>query len=144
MIRCAFILSFVVALAAQPLRAQGGDVREESPMCFGFSFGPWTPPLDWRASGHAASPDSVHTPRAPEGRGWAMNGGASADSGFMLVPPWWPAGVLIQLENRRPAVGDTVAGRAIALVADDRAARPTSRVRAWAVPCGGARPPGDR
>ena len=59
------------------------------------------------------------------------------DSVVMLFPKWWPVGVTVALPTRRPAPGDTVTGRAQALVSDVRAKIPTSRVRAWAVPCGG-------
>jgi hypothetical protein len=53
----------------------------------------------------------------------------------MLFPAWWPVGVEVALGTRSPALGDTVSGRATALVADGRREAPTSRVRAWQVPC---------
>jgi hypothetical protein len=58
------------------------------------------------------------------------------DSVVVLYPRWWPAGVIVALPTRTPAPGDTIEGRARALVADGRRANPTSRVRAWAVRCG--------
>jgi hypothetical protein len=43
--------------------------------------------------------------------------------------------VIVELPLRAAAPGDTVAGRATALIADGRQQAPTSRVRAWRVPC---------
>ena len=69
---------------------------------------------------------------------WVVDGLAGVeDSIVLLFPKWWPVAVAVTLPTRRPAPGDTVAGRAVALVADAKAKVPTSRVRAWAVPCGG-------
>jgi hypothetical protein len=104
-------------------------------VCLGFSFGGWTPPLNWRASGHGAPLDSASVARAPSGRGWAAGGAVPADTTLMLFPPWWPVGVEVALPTRTPEPGDTVLGRAMALVGDGRRQPPTSRVRAWRVPC---------
>ena len=41
----------------------------------------------------------------------------------------------MQLARTPTAPGDTVAGRAIALVADGRLKAPTASARVWAVPC---------
>ena len=123
---------FALALAA-PLRAQD---TSSSPVCLGFSFGPWTPALDWRRAGHGAAPDTSRLARAAENRDWASNGIVAAeDSLLFLYPRWWPAGIMVTLATRTPAPGDTVTGRARALVADGRQANPTARVKAWAVSC---------
>jgi hypothetical protein len=129
----------VLALAFAP--AGHAQIRDTlPPVCLAFSFGPWTPPLDWRGAGHGAAPDTNGLARTPENRDWAVNGAAGVeDSLLLLYPRWWPAGVAVTLPTRRPAPGDTIAGRAVALVADGRRANPTSRVRAWAVSCSGAR-----
>ena len=104
-------------------------------VCLGFMFAPWTPALDWRAAGHGPI-DSARVPEAPTGRRWAMPAGSSGtDSTLLLVPPWWPAGVVVTVPARGLAMGDTVAGRAMALVADGRLTAPTAKVRAWRVPC---------
>jgi hypothetical protein len=100
-------------------------------------FAPWTPPLDWSAAGHGAL-DSARVPQAPTGRRWALSAdgaGAEADSTLLLVPPWWPAGIVVTVPARGMAMGDTIVGRATALVADGRLTAPTARVRAWRVPC---------
>ena len=116
-------------------QAPAGDERGAT-VCLGFSFGAWKPALDWKRAGHANPVDSARVPRAPEGRGWATPEGASADTTLMLFPPWWPVGVVVELPTGAPALGDTVAGRARALVGDGRRESPTSRVRAWRVACG--------
>jgi len=43
--------------------------------------------------------------------------------------------VIVELPMRAAAHGDTVTGRATALIADGRQQAPTSRVKAWQVPC---------
>jgi hypothetical protein len=103
--------------------------------CFGFSFGKWTPPLDWQAAGHGSPPSEKILQHAPDGRDWAADLTDSADSALVLFPSWWPAGVLVRLPKRLPVVGDTLRGRATALIADGRRQAPTAEVRAWAVPC---------
>lgn len=107
-------------------------------VCLGFTFGPWTPRLDWARSGHAGAMDSARVPRAPGGRSWAASQLASAaDSTLMLFPPWWPAGVWVTLARARVAVGDSVAGTATALVADGHVRPSRSRVTARRLPCRG-------
>ena len=119
-------------------RAPAQDRDTLPPVCLGFSFGPWTPALDWRGAGHPAAPDTSGLARTPENRDWAVNGMVGVeDSLLILYPRWWPAGIAVTLPTRRPAPGDTIAGRAPALVADGRRRNPTSRVRAWAVSCKG-------
>jgi len=112
------------------LRAQ-----QDSAVCLGFRFGRWKPPLDWHAAGQPLTPDSIHGAQAPNGRGWATQRGGSADSTLMLFPAWWPAGVEVSLATRTPAAGDTVVGRATALVANGNMTPPTTEVHAWRVPC---------
>jgi hypothetical protein len=125
------------ALALSLTQAAQAQVRDTlPPVCLGFSFGPWTPPLNWRGAGHLATPDTSALARTPENRDWAVNGMVGLeDSLLVLYPRWWPAGIAVTLPTRRPTPGDTIAGRAQALVADGRKANPTARVRAWAVPC---------
>ncbi len=134
------IATVVLALAtpssagAQDAPSRGGH---DAPVCLGFSFGPWTPPLDWRGAGHGVAVDSARVLRAPDGRDWASPGlGSGSDTTLMLFPAWWPVGVEVALRTRGPAPGDTVSGRATALVADGRREAPRSLVRAWQVPCG--------
>jgi hypothetical protein len=104
--------------------------------CFGFSFGAWTPPLDWEAAGHGARPNPKSLQQAPDGRDWAVDlADESTDSSLVLFPAWWPVGVVVRLPRALLATGDTLRGRATALVADARRQAPTADVRAWRVPC---------
>ncbi|HEY2374528.1 MAG TPA: hypothetical protein VGH98_01015 [Gemmatimonadaceae bacterium] len=112
--------------------------------CFGFKFGAWDPPL--RSVASAYNPGYDPATSAPVGtpRDWAArvpNGGAStspADSVLMLFPAWWPVGLEIQWTEQR---GDTLIGRAVALVADGRLKNPVTSVRGVKVACGGPAAP---
>lgn len=138
----------LVPLTASVANAQAPGSREppeadssaESPaspsVCLGFMFSSWSPALDWGAAGHAGTAGNARVQEAPEGRGWATPlGTTSSDSTMILTPPWWPAGVVVALPAGPLAHGDTVVGRATALIADGRLASPSARVRAWRVPC---------
>lgn len=126
--------------------AQGTDriappgSREES-VCLGFAFGRFTPKLDWAAAGHRPIRDNSMVQQAPAGRGWASDQGMPNDSLLYLFPAWWPVGVLVELPRRNPALGDTVAGRATALVARGNVTAPVALVRAWRIPCDRPRSP---
>lgn len=136
-VRLIALTTFFTA-AARPLAAQDAPPRDEvDAVCFGFAFGAWSPPLDWRAAGHGDRPDSSRFVHAPEGRDWAAEGSSAADTALMLYPAWWPVGVLVEIPARRIVDGDTVTGKASALVADGRLRAPTAVVRAWRVPCAG-------
>lgn len=140
--RCLRHVHVLIACALAPLASTAHAQERDTlpPVCLGFAFGPWTPPLDWRGAGHVATPDTSGLARTPENRDWAVNGMVGVeDSLLILYPRWWPAGIAVTLPTRRPAPGDTIAGRAQALVADGRKTNPTSRVRAWAVSCQGNR-----
>ena len=137
-----FVLWAAVSLAAitGTARAQAVVSADEAATCFGFSFGPWTPPLDWHASGHERSPDSIKAPLASGGRGWAAELNHPDQDGTMLIfPSWWPVGVKIALPARTLAGGDTVNGRATALVGNGFVTPSRAAVRAWLVPCGSPR-----
>src|SRR6476620_1590518 len=127
------LLAFAAILATpSSLRAQastGDDV------CFGFSFGTWNPPLDWRAAGHGDPPSEKSLQRSPTGRDWAADLPTGRDSTLVLFPAWWPAGVAVVLPRAALALGDTVHGEAIALVADFRKQPPKAPVTARRVPC---------
>jgi hypothetical protein len=140
------VLGFVLFVAASlavltgAARAQTAPSSVDAATCLGFSFGPWTPPLDWRASGHERTPESITVPLAPGGRGWAAATTQLTSEGTMLLfPSWWPVGVKVTLPPRTLAPGDTVEGRAIALVANGFVTPPSAEVRAWLVPCGASR-----
>lgn len=128
-----------VALAAcfalpSRARAQGTTGRAADPVCLGFAFGAFTPKLDWAKAGHAPiRPGS--TARAPDGRDWASDQALPDDSSLYLFPGWWPVGIWVELSARAPAAGDTVSGKATALVARGDITPPVARVRAWRVPC---------
>jgi hypothetical protein len=127
-------LAFAALLLPTTTRAQSS--APDSSVCLGFTFGTWTPALDWKAAGHGTRPDSSRLLHAPSGRDWAAGlAGGEPDSLLMLFPAWWPAGVVVDLPSRRPLPGDTVTGRARALIAYGDRPIPTARVRAWQVPC---------
>ena len=134
--RTALALGATAVLAA-PALAQDAPLPPRpgaDDVCLGFAFGRWTPALDWKLAGHARV-DSMALQRAPTGRDWATPGTA-ADTTLLLLPAWWPAGVWVTVP-RTPAPGDTIVGRATALVADGRRNAPAAEVRAWRVACGG-------
>lgn len=130
-----WVLVAGATLLAAPARLRAQERDTTPSVCLGFSFGPWTPPLDWRGAGHERY-DTSQVPHAPGGRDWAAGPVlGEADSVLVLFPSWWPVGVSVELPTRTPAPGDTVTGRARAFVADGRMRVPTSRVRAWRVSC---------
>jgi hypothetical protein len=137
-----FATSVAVALvAAVPTRGSAQQPsRSEPPVCLGFSFGKWTPALDWKAAGHTVTIDPLSLQHAADGRDWATTQAVESESIVMLLPSWWPAGVSVTLPNRAPALGDTVVGSAFAYVADGRRAVPKTEVRAWRVPCASRAP----
>lgn len=126
-------LAAVLIALASPARAQ--QQRDEPPVCLGFTFGPWTPALDWKAAGHLTEIDPATHQRAADGRDWATTQAVQDEHTIMLLPSWWPAGVSVTLPNRAPAIGDTVVGSAFAFIADGRKKAPAARVWAWRVPC---------
>ena len=133
---CALAALLVLAIPrGATAQAAGQDSSRASPpdVCFRFMFGAWSPPLDWRAAGHRPPRDSAAPSRT--GRGSAAEVSVHGDSALMLLPTWWPAGVLVELSTRTPAFGDTLTGRATAFVADGAIAPPVSQVRAWRVDC---------
>jgi len=137
-----FLLFAATSLAAltHVARAQAPVLPGDAATCFGFSFGPWTPPLDWRASGHERTPESISVPLASDGRGWADELTHPDQNGTMLIfPSWWPVGVKVALPARALTPGDTVAGTAIALVGNGYVMPPRAAVRAWLVRCGAPR-----
>ena len=132
LVRATCALAVATALTAQSPATR----RTEPAVCYGFSFGKWTPPLDWQLSGHGATLDSARVPRAPNGRGWAASDvEIESDTTILLFPPWWPAGVLVELKAKPVTLSDTVAGRATAFVADGRKQPSTSAIRGWRVAC---------
>lgn len=132
------MLAAGAAGAAGALGAQSAEPpkRSETAECYGFSFGKWTPPLDWAKAGHGAVLDSARVPRAPNGRGWAASDiEMPSDTSMLLFPPWWPAGVYVLFKTKPATPTDTVSGTAIALVADARKQPSMSPIRGWLVPC---------
>ena len=107
---------------------QAPDDRPDE--CFGFTFGRWTPALEWAAAGHTA--DSAGRGEMV-GREPAVSPASTGHSTLLLYPSWWRAGVLVRLPAALSA-RDTLDGVAVALVANGRS-NPTSKVRAWRIPC---------
>jgi hypothetical protein len=135
------LLTLALLLASSgALRAQAApsSAPEE---CFGFSFGPWDPPLKSIAPSASSAPAAVPATtsrdwaaRLPTGRG---ANGTTSDSLLVLFPAWWPNGIGIEWSV---GGGDTLSGVAHAFVSDGRVKSPESRVRAVRVPCQGNRP----
>ena len=135
-LRRLLVAALVALLPMGALHAQAASPHNDDSVCLGFSFGTWTPKLDWHGAGHGEMPSASVLQHAPSGRDWASNAGAGVpDTLMILYPAWWPAGVRVDLPTRTPAVGDTVIGRAIAFVANGAVKSPEARVRAWQVPC---------
>jgi hypothetical protein len=133
LVRRTLLASVLATLATSRLVAQ--QQRDEPTVCLGFTFGEWTPALDWRAAGHATRIDPAIHQRADDGRDWATTQAVQDEHTIMLLPSWWPAGVSVTLPDRSPAPGDTVVGSAFAFVGDGRKKAPTAKVWAWRVPC---------
>lgn len=134
-------LAAIAVAGASRAMAQTGSSIGDVGVCLSFVFGKWTPPLDLHASGHAPV-DTSKVPRAADGRSWATNDEVDADSTLMLFPPWWPAGIRIELSTHRFAGGDTITGRATAFVGNGSATPPTTTAKMWRIPCGaGSRKP---
>ncbi|MEP7066595.1 MAG: hypothetical protein ABI889_11220 [Gemmatimonadota bacterium] len=134
-ISAAFLAALANAAPAQTAPSPGA-----AGSCLGFRFGTWTPPLDWHAAGHERTPGSNSAPLAPGGRDWAAEPTQRDAQGTMLLfPSWWPVGVTVALPARALAPGDTVDGRATALVANGNVTPPSAVVRAWLVSCGDSR-----
>ena len=132
--------AFMLALGAVGARSQAQaipalDPPEES-VCLGFAFGAFTPKLDWAKAGHRPIRSGSGAERAPDGRDWASDRALPNDTTLYLFPSWWPVGVLVEVPSRRPAPGDTLSGRATALVASGKITPPVAPVRIWRVPCG--------
>ena len=133
------LLASSLAALTSAARAQSSAPLAEAGNCFGFSFGQWSPALDWHASGHAGTPAGHSSPLAPGGREWAAAPiSPTAEGMIILFPAWWPAGVSIALPAGALAPGDTAEGRATAMVANGSTAS-SAAVRAWRVRCGDAR-----
>ena len=132
----AFVIAATLLAAPAPAHSQQPpQSRDEPPVCLGFTFGQWTPALDWRAAGHSTQINSATHQRADDGRDWATTQAVQDEHTIVLLPSWWPAGVNVTLPNRAPAPGDTVIGTAFAYIADGRRKAPSAKVWAWRVPC---------
>jgi hypothetical protein len=127
----------IAMLVATPARgeAQLTPPRDEPAVCLGFTFGQWTPALDWKAAGHTTQVNPATHQRADDGRDWATTQAVQDEHTIVLLPSWWPAGVNVTLPNRAPAPGDTVVGTAFAYIADGRQKAPSAKVWAWRVQC---------
>ena len=128
----------MLGIVPRVLAAQASPPRMPAPdECFGFKFGSWDPPLKSVASTYNPGYDPVSSAPAGSPRDWAAripNGKpeTAADSVLLLFPAWWPAGVSIEWTEQR---GDTLIGKAHALVADGRIRNPVTAVRGVHVAC---------
>ena len=117
--------------------ADGTDTtRAASPdECFGFVFGAWSPALDARAAGHPSPLANDPALHAPGGRDWAWRLGIGRDTTLMLVPSWWPAGVIVRFPHGLAAGGDSALGTATAMVADGRVKAPVAKALLRRIAC---------
>jgi hypothetical protein len=134
---CRIWFVMVLAIAPNMLGAQGQPRMPVPDECFGFKFGSWDPPLKSVASTYNPGYDPTSSAAAGAPRDWAArvaNGKSEtvADSVLLLFPAWWPAGVAIEWTEQR---GDTLIGKARALVADGRVKNPITAVRGLHVAC---------
>lgn len=135
----------MLVIAPRALAAQVSPPGMLAPdECYGFKFGSWDPPLKSVASTYNPGYDPVSSAPAGSPRDWAAripNGKSETapDSVLLLFPAWWPAGVAIEWTEQR---GDTLVGKARALVADGRVKNPLTSVRGMHVAC--RRPEGAR
>jgi hypothetical protein len=131
-----------------PLLAQGRNDATLASPCWRFSFGEWTPPLDWARSGHAGDASSTASAvRRIRDSVFARDSVASASNAMtfektargailVLYPPWWPAGVEVTFDSTL-ADGKEMLGTGIAMVADARNPASRAPARAWQISCGG-------
>lgn len=135
------VVTTLLVLGAQPLVGQ--DVTP----CLRVGFGAWEPPLDWQAAGHRDSASSVGA-RDRAVRDSVFDGTATASGRdemrwseggrqLMLFPPWWPVGVVVTFDSSAMTLarGDTMTGRATALVADLRRPPPRAVARVARAGC---------
>jgi hypothetical protein len=138
LVRALGAIATTLGAFAAPIRAQSPpaapDSREES-VCLGFAFGGFAPKLDWAKAGHRPIRAGSGPQRTADGRDWASDQAVPNDTTLYVFPSWWPVGVVIEVPNRRPAPGDTLLGRATALVASGQITPPVAPVRIWRVPC---------
>ena len=107
-------LAFALLAAPALVHAQQ---RDEPPVCLGFTFGQWTPVLDWKAAGHETRIDpSIHQ-HADDGRDWATTQAVQDEHTIMLLPSWWPAGVSVTLPTAASSL-DTAKARILTNLRD--------------------------
>lgn len=125
-------------LTAIPARAQSARDSLPPGNCWRFSFGGWTPPLDWSRAGHSGDSatmearmrrlrDSIFVRDTAAVNSNAMQWEHTSEGWrLLLFPPWWPVGVLVTFDSVVAPNGD-MTGEAVALVA--HASREPSRAR---------------
>jgi hypothetical protein len=139
-----------VMLAPTPGLTFGATAHAVQPSpCLRFSFGEWTPPLNWEGAGHHGTAegtggaarrlrDSIFLqPGSNDSDGMVWDEKSGGHQVFVF-PFWWPAGIVVRFDSTTIA-RDTLRGMAVALVADGSTARPATRVRALRVACGRSR-----
>lgn len=144
-VRTTLLVAGALLLPTPAAFGQSAGTSPPSP-CWRFSFGEWTPPLDWSRSGHPGNASTVATAvRRIRDSVFAKDTVASASNAMtwertprgallLLYPPWWPAGVEVTFDSTT-AGGTEMLGTAIAMVADAAQSASRSRARAWQVPC---------
>jgi hypothetical protein len=145
-VRNLIVVLVLACLPAASALAQAKGPEAPAPPCWRFSFGEWSPPLDWVRAGHAGKADETATAiRRIRDSVFARDTVASASNAMtfektargailVLYPPWWPAGVEVTFDSTL-AGGKEMVGTATAMVADARHPASTTRARAWQISC---------
>lgn len=133
---------FALAGAAimTPAQAQSDSLPPPG-ACWRFSFGEWTPPLDWSRAGHTgeastmaqrvrSARDSIFVRDTNAVNSNPMHWERTAH-GFrlLLFPPWWPVGVLVTFDSTA-LTAQELTGEAVAMAADGASNPSRARVRA--------------
>src|SRR5690348_18157902 len=92
------IAAILIAIPAL-VKAQAQQQGDEPPVCLGFTFGQWTPTLDWKAAGHQTRIDPATHQHADDGRDWATTQAVQDEHTIMLLTSWWPAGDSVRSEE---------------------------------------------
>jgi hypothetical protein len=142
-----FVCLLFIASTTGRAQAVREDPAESPGLCWRFSFGEWTPALDWSRAGHwgradstAASirriRDSVYAKDSVAAKNNAMTWfrNESGAMTLLLYPTWWPAGIQVTFDSTL-AGGREMSGTAIALVASGARAPSKARARAWQAGC---------
>jgi len=134
------------APVAQAQQARG-DTTVPS-LCWRFSFGEWSPPLDWSNAGHVGNADSsaaavrrirdsvyAKDPVATGNNAMTWYRNANGSVALLLFPNWWPVGVQVDFDSTIAGRRGEMLGTAAAMVANAGMPVSKARARALQLPC---------